>query len=94
MCTYHTEHVDFRSSSGKGPMGWFPVTEASVYYDHPVHAPADHTVNVDFINPAEGPSARVAVELAPASARALAHAILAMADTADAISAGAGAPAP
>jgi len=53
------------------------VTEATVYFDHPQHAPAEHTLNVDFINPARGPSARLAVELTPASARALAQAILA-----------------
>jgi hypothetical protein len=48
-----------------------------VYFDHPVHAPAEHTLNVDFLNPDLGPSARVAVELDPASALALARAILA-----------------
>jgi hypothetical protein len=53
------------------------VTAATVYFDHPQHAPAEHTLNVDFINPAQGPSARLAVELTPASARALAQAILA-----------------
>ncbi len=74
MCTYLTEQVEV-SGSGKGPAGWFPVTEASVYFDHPVHAPAAHTLNIDFLNPAHGPSARVAVELTAASARALAAAI-------------------
>lgn len=75
MCTYQTERVAL-SGSGKGAAGWFPVTSASVYLDHPVHAPATHTLNVDFINPDQGPSARVAVELDPASARSLAEAIL------------------
>jgi len=37
----------------------------------------EHALNIDFINEAEGPSARVAVELTPESARALAKAILA-----------------
>jgi hypothetical protein len=74
MCTYLTEKVEV-SGSGKGPAGWFPVTEASVYFDHPVHAPAGHTLNIDFLNPGQGPSARVAVELTAASARALAAAI-------------------
>lgn len=82
MCTYYTEKVSLRDSSGKGPDGWFNVSSASVYYDHPVHAPAAHTVNVDFLNPALGPSARVAVELDPGSARALAQAILDAADAA------------
>jgi len=74
MCTYVTEKVAVEGS-GKGPVGWFPLTEASVYFDHPQHAPAEHTLNIDFLNPSQGPSARVAVELTAASARALAAAI-------------------
>ncbi len=76
MCTYQTERVQI-TGSGKGASGWFPLSAATVYFDHPVHAPADHTLNVDFINPDKGPSARVAVELDPGSARSLAEAILA-----------------
>jgi hypothetical protein len=74
VCTYITEKVDVQGS-GKGPAGWFGVTEASVYFDHPQHARAEHTLNIDFLNPGQGPSARVAVELTAASARALAAAI-------------------
>jgi hypothetical protein len=74
VCTYITEKVDVEGS-GKGPAGWFGVTEASVYFDHPQHARAEHTLNIDFLNPGQGPSARVAVELTAASARALAAAI-------------------
>jgi hypothetical protein len=74
MCTYLTEKVDL-AGSGKGAAGWFPLTEASVYFDHPQHAPADHTLNIDFRNPGQGPAARVAVELTAESARALAAAI-------------------
>jgi hypothetical protein len=76
MCTYQTEQVQI-TGSGKGASGWFPLSTATVYFDHPVHAPAEHTLNVDFINPEKGPSARVAVELDPGSARSLAEAILA-----------------
>lgn len=76
MCTYRTEQVAVEGS-GKGMASWFPVTEAIVYYDHPQHAAAEHTLNLDFRNPARGPSARVAVELTADSARALAEAILA-----------------
>ena len=75
MCTYTTERVDLAGSSGKGPDGWFALTTATVYFDHPVHAPAEHTLNIDFLNPGRGPSARVAVELSAASARALVRAI-------------------
>ena len=74
MCTYSTEHVP-ATGSGKGADGWFRLSEVSVYFDHPVHAPADHTLNIDFINPAAGPGARVAVELTGETARALARAI-------------------
>jgi hypothetical protein len=74
MCTYLTEKVDV-TGSGKGAGGWFALSEATVYFDHPQHAPAEHTLNIDFINPGEGPGARVAVELTAQSARALAAAI-------------------
>ena len=74
MCTYQTEQIKV-SGSGKGADGWFGVTDASVDYDHPVHAPAEHSLNIDFLTPGQGPSARVAVELTAESARALAKAI-------------------
>ncbi len=82
MCTYVTTTVEM-SGSAKGPEGWFPATTATVYYDHPVHAPAEHTLNIDVLNPAKGPSSRVALELDPATARALAEAILETLATAD-----------
>jgi uncharacterized protein DUF6295 len=74
MCTYLTEKIGV-SGSGKGANGWFSVTDATVYVDHPVHAPQEHTVNIDFLNPAKGPSARVALELTEESALALVEAI-------------------
>jgi hypothetical protein len=64
------------AGSAKGPNGsWFQVTDATVYFDHPVHALADHTLNIDLADPSRGPSARVAVELTAASARELIAAI-------------------
>jgi hypothetical protein len=74
VCTYQTARLNLRGS-GKGPRGWFSVTDASVYFDHPVHAPEEHTLNLDFLNPGLGPSARVAVELDRESALALSEAI-------------------
>ena len=74
MCTYLTETVEI-DGSGKGADGWFPLTQASVYVDHPQHAPYGHTVNIDFANPGHGPSARVAVELTEEAALALVAAI-------------------
>ena len=81
MCTYLTEKVAM-SGSAKGASGWFRVTEGSVYFDHPVHAQAEHTLNIDFLDPGAGPSARVAVELTAESARDLAKAIQATLDAA------------
>ena len=74
MCTYQTANVPV-SGSGKGAAGWFPLTTATVYLDHPVDAPADHTLNIDFADPDAGPAARVAVELTAESALALVDAI-------------------
>jgi hypothetical protein len=84
MCTYITVSKPM-TGSAKGPDGsWFKVTDASVYFDHPVHAMAEHTLNIDLIDPAKGPSARVAVELTAASARELMGAIQAALDSAPA----------
>lgn len=75
MCTYATVTAAM-DGSAKGPNGrWFHVTDANVYFDHPVHAMAEHTLNIDLAAPADGPSARVALELSAASARALVDAI-------------------
>jgi hypothetical protein len=75
MCTYATVHTELEGSA-KGPESkWFRLTNGTVYFDHPVHAMAEHTLNIDFRNPAKGPAARVAVELTAESARALAAAI-------------------
>lgn len=79
MCSYHTERIE-AAGSAKGPAGWFPLRLASVYFDHPQHTAADHTLNIDFLNPQLGPSTRVAVELTEQSARSLAAAILAALD--------------
>jgi hypothetical protein len=75
MCTYTTETAAMNGSA-KGPGGaWFHVTDATVYFDHPVHAMSDHTLNIDLADPSKGPGARVAVELTAASARELVVAI-------------------
>jgi uncharacterized protein DUF6295 len=81
VCTYQTATLPV-AGSGKGAGGWFPLTAATVYFDHPVDAPMAHTLNIDFRNPGRGAAARVAVELDPAAARQLAESILAMLDAA------------
>ncbi|HXA60683.1 MAG TPA: DUF6295 family protein [Streptosporangiaceae bacterium] len=74
MCTYRTEKIEL-DGAGKGATGWFTLSGGAVYVDHPYHACHEHTVNIDFTNAAEGPSARVAVELTEESALALVEAI-------------------
>jgi len=94
MCTYVTESVPV-SGSAKGPEGWFSLSRATVYFDHPFHAPLEHSLNIDFADPTDPTAAtasidsiastrRVAVELSAASARALAGAILAALDAGEA----------
>ena len=75
MCTMIVETAGLEGS-GKGREGWFELTAAHVSYDHPFHARWEHALNIDFVNPEMGPSARVAVELSPETARALAETIL------------------
>lgn len=77
MCTMIVRQVDIEGS-GKGAGGWFTVRQANVSYDHPFNAPMEHALNIDFVNEAQGPGARVAVELTAESARDLVEAILAV----------------
>ena len=80
MCTYATTVAGI-TGSAKGPGGqWFPVSRITTYFDHPVHAPAEHTLNIDLADPSRGPSARIALELTAASARELIAAIQAALD--------------
>lgn len=82
MCTMIVKRVEVEGT-GKGASGWFPVRQANVSYDHPFNAPMDHALNIDFVNEAQGPGARVAVELDVASARSLVETILAVLEKAD-----------
>lgn len=82
MCTNIVKQVEIEGS-GKGNQGWFAVRQANVSYDHPFDAPLEHALNIDFVNEAMGPGARVAVELDVASARALVKTIQAVLDQAE-----------
>jgi hypothetical protein len=70
MCTYIIEKAAVLGSA-KGSSGWMRIDTANVYFDHPYHAPFDHTLNIDFVSEADGARERVAVELSAASAREL-----------------------
>ena len=83
MCTMivHQAKIEGR---GKNGADWFEVREANVSYDHPYDMPLEHALNIDFVNEAAGPSARVAVELTVDAARNLVKTIQAVLDQADA----------
>ena len=76
MCTGLVETARV-SGSGKGAEGWFKLEKLSVTYDCSYHTSMDRALNVEFFSETEGPSARVAVELAPAAAMELVRAIMA-----------------
>src|SRR2546422_3540976 len=82
MCTMIAHQVQIMGR-GKSGLEWFEVREANVSYDHPYDLPLEHALNIDFVNEALGPGARVAVELSVDAARQLVktiEAVLAQAD--------------
>lgn len=83
MCTMIATQVNIEGS-GKSGKDWFKLREANVSYDHPFDAPFEHALNIDFVNEALGPGARVAVELSAEAARALVATINAVLERADA----------
>ena len=60
------------------------LNQANVSYDHPFDAPMEHALNIDFVNEAQGPGARVAVELSADAARSLVETILQVLNRAEA----------
>ena len=70
MCTMTAVGCAVRGV-GKGRDGWFPITQATVGYDHATHSPAEHALLIDFVNYDIGIDARVALELDLDSGRAL-----------------------
>lgn len=83
MCTMIAEQIKV-DGSGKGKSGWFTLGQANVSYDHPFNAPMEHALNIDFVNEAIGPGARVAVELSAEAARSLVETIQGVLDQAEA----------
>lgn len=77
MCTMIAQQIEIEGS-GKAADGWFRLGQADISYDHPFDAPFEHALNIDFVNEALGPGARVAVELSVEAARALVDAIQAV----------------
>ncbi len=77
MCTMIVKQANIAGSARRAD-DWFSVRQANVSYDHPFHAPFEHALNIDFVNEAQGPGARVAVELSAEAARALVETIQAV----------------
>ena len=74
MCTWTTEQVEI-AGEGRGVSDWIHVSKANVSYDHPAIAPYEHALLIDFVDPAQGVGARIAVELDVTSAHALLRAL-------------------
>jgi hypothetical protein len=70
MCTMIAVSASI-SGAGKGAAGWFPVTQATVGYDHATHSGTQHALLLDFTNYDRGIDARVALELDLDSGRVL-----------------------
>ena len=70
MCSGSVEAAEI-TGSGKGPRGWFSLRQAQAVRDHPFHAYMDESLMIDFLDPSEGPGARLSVELSPDSAERL-----------------------
>ena len=74
MCSNIVEITDIRGC-GQGTTGWFNLAQAIVSFDHPIHANAEHAINIDFVNHKLGLDSRVAVELTAESAEQLIKAL-------------------
>jgi hypothetical protein len=70
MCTSISDTTSIKGA-GKGPQGWFPISQATVAYDHATHTGAEHALVLDFANYDIGTEARVAVEMDLTSGKAL-----------------------
>ena len=74
MCSYVVQQATLKGS-GKGPAGWFPLTQANVTFDHPTVAFLEESLNIDFFNNEIGASERITVEISADAARQLVIAI-------------------
>lgn len=70
MCTAISDTTSIKGA-GKGARGWFPITQATVAYDHATHTGPEHALLLDFANYDLGTDARVALEIDLASGKAL-----------------------
>ena len=57
MCTMIAVSTDI-TGTGKGSAGWFPLTRATIGYDHTIRGPNEHALLLDFVNYGMGTDAR------------------------------------
>src|SRR6516162_4947048 len=74
ICTSIADVVG-ADGAGKSGDGGCDLTHSVVSYDHPHHALFEDAINIDFVNPALGPGARVAVEISLEAAKELSGAL-------------------
>ena len=74
MCSYVVQQARLKGS-GKGPAGWFPLTQANVTFDHPTVAFLEESLNIDFFNNEADASERITVEISADAAKQLVIAI-------------------
>ena len=84
MCTWVTERAAI-AGHGRGVPEWIHVSRANVQYDHPASAPFEHALLLDFVDPAAGVGARIAVELDVKSAHELLRALQSVLSSAQAV---------
>jgi hypothetical protein len=82
MCTMINQ-IAAIEGVGRGAAGWFPVTQASIGYDHATHTQAEHALLLDFVNPTLGAGARIALEMDLASGKALVETLQAAIEAAE-----------
>ena len=80
---YHAHPQAKIEGCGKGARGGSTCVRPTCRTITPYHIRLEHALNIDFVNEAAGPGARVAVELTPEAARELVKAILSALDQAE-----------
>ncbi|MDA8310056.1 MAG: DUF6295 family protein [Actinomycetota bacterium] len=85
MCTMIAVSAPVKGT-GKGPGGWFPITQATIGYDHATHSGTEHALLLDFTNYELGVDARVALELDLRSGRSLVSQLQSAIEAAEALS--------
>ena len=83
MCTGFTSSAAIEGV-GKRNVEWFPVTKATIGFDHSSHSKNEHSLLIDFTNYDLGTDSRIALEMDLASGKAVLALLQNMIETAEA----------